>query len=209
MNKKVLVAYSTKSGSTGEVAEVIGKALRDGGVTVDISLAKDVIKLSPYGAVIVGSPILYGKWHSQALKFLKRHQETLSRIPVAYFITCMELTRLSEKKAHDMAVFLDPSLGRAPHVAGKLSLFEKSHLLSAFLDPVLKKVPQVKPFSVGFFRGELNYSKLDFISMLLMKFIWLLYKRAPEGDFRNWDVIRSWAMSLRPALTETSQEGKL
>ena len=208
MNKKVLVAYSTKSGSTGEVAEAIGKALREGGLTVDISPAKEVIELSAYGAAIVGSPILYGKWHSQALKLLKRHQEALSRIPVAYFTTCMELTRLPEKKARDMAVYLDPSLGRPPQVAGKLSAFEKSHLLSAFLDPVLKKVPQVKPFSVGFFRGKLNYSKLDFISLLLMKFIWLVYKRAPEGDFRNWEAIGSWAMSLRPALAETSQEGK-
>ena len=195
-----------RSGSTGEVAEAIGKALREGGGTVDISPAKDVIELSPYGAVIVGSPILYGKWHSQSLKFLKRHQEALSRIPVAYFITCMEL--LSEKKARDMAVYLDPSLGRPPQVVGKLSLFEKSHLISAFIDPVLKKVPQVKPFNVGFFRGKLNYSKLDFISLLLMKFIWLVYKRAPEGDFRNWEAIRSWVMSLRPALAETSQEGK-
>ena len=195
-----------RSGSTGEVAEAIGKALREGGGTVDISPAKDVIELSPYGAVIVGSPILYGKWHSQSLKFLKRHQEALSRIPVAYFITCMEL--LSEKKARDMAVYLDPSLGRPPQVVGKLSLFEKSHLISAFIDPVLKKVPQVKPFNVGFFRGKLNYSKLDFISLLLMKFIWLVYKRAPEGDFRNWEAIRSWVMSLRPALAETSQERK-
>jgi menaquinone-dependent protoporphyrinogen oxidase len=204
VNKKILVTYGSKSGSTGEVAEAIGKALREGGATVDVRPVKDMAEITPYGVVIVGSPILYGKWHSQALKFLKSHHETLSQIPVAYFITCMELTKVSEEKSPDMAVYLDPSLGRPPQVVGKLSLFEKGHLLSAFLDPVLKKVPQVKPFSVGVFRGKLDYSKLDFISLLVMKFIWLVYKRAPEGDFRNWEAIRSWAGNILPMIAEKS-----
>jgi menaquinone-dependent protoporphyrinogen IX oxidase len=73
---------------------------------------------------------------------------------------------------------------------------------------MLKKVPQVKPFSVGVFRGNLDYSKLDFISSLVMKLIWLIYKRAPEGDFRNWEAIQSWAASLRPMFAETNQVAK-
>lgn len=208
MNKKILVAYSTKCESSGDVAEAIGKALREGGAMVDVYPVRDVTEMSPYGSVIVGGPILYGMWHSQAVNFLKRRQEALSRIPVAYFITCLELTKVSEERERDVAIYLDPSLGRPPRVKGKLSFFEKTHLLSGFLDPVLKKVPQVKPFSVGVFRGKLDYSELDFISSLVMKFIWLIYKRAPEGDFRNWEAIQSWAASLWPAFAETSQEGK-
>jgi menaquinone-dependent protoporphyrinogen IX oxidase len=91
---------------------------------------------------------------------------------------------------------------------GKLSAFEKGHLLSNFLDPVLKKFLQVKPFSVGVFRGKLDYGELDFISLLLMKFIWLVFKRAAEGDFRNWEAIQSWAASLSPVFAETIREGK-
>jgi menaquinone-dependent protoporphyrinogen IX oxidase len=207
VKRKNLVAYGTKCGSSGEVAEAIGKALRESGGAVDVCQAKEVTDISPYGAVIVGGPILYGKWHSEAVKFVKRHKEALSRIPVAYFITCMELTRVSQEKERDAAIYLDPSLGRPPHVEGKLSFFEKTHLLSGFLDPVLRKVPLVKPFSVAVFRGKLDYSELDFISWLVMKLIWLIYKRAPEGDFRNWDAIQSWSASLLP-FAETQDEKK-
>jgi menaquinone-dependent protoporphyrinogen oxidase len=211
--EKILIAYASKSGSTAEVAEVIGQALGKCGASVDVRLAKEVTDISPYGAVIVGSPILYGKWQSQAVKFVKRHKETLSRIPVAYFLTCMELTRVFDEKLRDLSVYLDPSLGRPPKVEGKLSFFEKGHLSSAFLVPVLKKAPQVKPVSVGVFRGRLDYKKLDIISWLVMKLIWLISKGAPEGDFRNWEAIRSWAAGLSPALLpagkkENNEEAK-
>ena len=83
-----------------------------------------------------------------------------------------------------------------------MSSFERTHLLSVFLEPVLKRAPQVKPVSVGVFRGKLDYSKLNLIGWLVMKLIWLFYKRAPEGDFRNWEAIRSWAASLCPALLQ-------
>ncbi len=202
MDKKVLVAYATKCGSTGEVAEAIGQELRQGGVQVDVRPAKDVNEISSYGAVIVGSPIFYGKWQSQAVKFVERHKEALSRVPVAYFFTCLELTRIPEEESRDVSIYLDPSLGNPPQVEGKLSLFEKGHTVLSFLDPLLRKVPLVKPINVGFFKGKLDYSKLDFISWLVMKLIRLIYKRAPEGDFRNWEAIRSWATSLFLALLQ-------
>lgn len=81
-----------------------------------------------------------------------------------------------------------------------MSYFERTHLLSTFLGPVLEEVPQVRPVSVGVFRGMLDYSTLKPMDRLVMKFIWLFFKRSPRGDFRNWEAIRTWAASLCPAL---------
>lgn len=67
---------------------------------------------------------------------------------------------------------------------------------------LLKGASQVKPVSVGIFRGKLDYSKLDWVSRLGMRLFWLIYKRAPEGDFRNWEAIRSWARSLPTVLLQ-------
>jgi menaquinone-dependent protoporphyrinogen oxidase len=204
MNKKILVTYSTKSGSTGEVADAIGKALRERGMTVNVYPARDVTEVSSYDAVIAGTPILYGKWHPEVVRFLEKQQEFLSRIPVAFFITCMELTKTDEENRSNILIYIDPLLGRPPRRDNKFNLFEKGHLLSAFLEPMLKKVPEIKPSNVGVFRGKLDYSKLDFFSSLVMKLIWLIYKRAPEGDFRNWEAIQSWAASLRLVVAEES-----
>jgi menaquinone-dependent protoporphyrinogen oxidase len=68
----------------------------------------------------------------------------------------------------------------------------------AFLDPVRKQVPQVKPVDIGLFAGAVDFNKLSFVYSLMLK-----VKGAPEGDFRNWETIRTWATSIRPALWPT------
>ena len=202
MGGSILVAYATKSGSTAEVAEVVAKALGESGATVDVRLAKDVTGVGSYDAVVVGSPVLNGNPHPEAARFLRRYQEALSTMPVACFLTCLELTKIPEEKTLAIPVYADPLLGRPPAAEGRLSFFEKTHLVSAFLAGLLKGASQVKPVSVGIFRGKLDYSKLDWISRLGMRLFWLIYKRAPEGDFRNWEAIRSWARSLPPVLLQ-------
>lgn len=200
MRRLVLVAYGTKSGSTGEVADAVGDALRERGATVDVRQVGDVSEVGSYDAVIVGSPVLYGKPHSAVAKFLETNQEALSRMPVAAFLTCLELTKTVDENERGIPTFVDPSLGRPPADEGRLSSFEKTHLRSGFLDGLLRGAPHVKPVSVAFFRGKLDYGELDWISRLVMKLIWLIYRRAPEGDFRNWQAIRSWATTVSATL---------
>ena len=60
----------------------------------------------------------------------------------------------------------------------------------------LEKAPLVKPVSIGFFGGELDYGKLKLLPKLFVKFI----IRGVEGDYRNWDAIREWVEVIRPQL---------
>jgi menaquinone-dependent protoporphyrinogen oxidase len=65
----------------------------------------------------------------------------------------------------------------------------------AYLDPVRKQFPQVKPVDIGLFAGAVDYRKLSFPYSLILKVM-----GAPEGDFRNWETIRTWGAGRRPAL---------
>ena len=171
-NHKVLVAYASDCGSTGEVSEAIGQVLCDNGTAVDVRLVENVKDLSPYQAAVIGSAIHNSKWLPEAMKFVEKNQEVLSQLPVAYFLTCLTLY-----KANDTAL----------------------RIAKSYLDPVFDAVPKVKPVDMGFFAGVLDYSKLSFMVRMVMKS--KMKKRGvPEGDHRNWDVIRSWTKGLHTKL---------
>jgi menaquinone-dependent protoporphyrinogen oxidase len=75
---KVLVAYGSKYGATGEIADAIGRTLRDHGLEVDVSPAHDVRSLDDYDAVVLGSAVYTAHWRGDALRFLKRRKKWLT-----------------------------------------------------------------------------------------------------------------------------------
>ncbi len=81
----VLVAYGTKRGSTGEIAEVIGEELRAFGLRADVVAAETVRDLAPYGAVVLGGALYMGRWHRAARAFGRRFAADLRPIPVWLF----------------------------------------------------------------------------------------------------------------------------
>jgi len=132
--KKVLVAYASKYGSTGGVADAIGKELCSSGADVDVCMLKNVGGLNPYRGIVVGSTIYRGKWLPEAVDFVERNRGVLQRVSVAYFLVCMNMREPTE---------------------------ENRRKVLAYLDPVLKAVPQVQPVKVGTFAGALDYSNLS------------------------------------------------
>jgi menaquinone-dependent protoporphyrinogen oxidase len=162
--KKILVAYTSKYGSTGGVADVIGKELCNRSAAVDVCMVKNIGDLTPYRGAVIGSAIYMGKWMPEAVDFVKRNCGVLGQIAVAYFVVCMTMGQPTE---------------------------DNRRKVLAYLDPVLKEVPQVKPVEIGTFAGALHYSNLSMPTKMIMR-----AKGAPEGDFRQWDVIRAWAECL-------------
>ena len=90
--KKILVAYATNAGSTVEVAQAVGEELGKNGDQVEVRQIKDVTTVDGYDAVVVGAPMIMG-WHLSAVNFVKKHQQALNRLKVAYFLTAMRLTQ--------------------------------------------------------------------------------------------------------------------
>jgi menaquinone-dependent protoporphyrinogen oxidase len=78
MTGKVLVTFSTRTGSTKDVAVCIREKLSDLGEVVDVAHMNEVTDLSQYSAVIAGSAIQAGKWLPEAMSFIQTHQHELN-----------------------------------------------------------------------------------------------------------------------------------
>jgi menaquinone-dependent protoporphyrinogen oxidase len=77
----ILVAYSSKRGSTAAIAETIAATLRREGLGVCLERAEDVQSLEPYDAVVLGSAVYMKLWRGDARHFLKRHRKALRQMP--------------------------------------------------------------------------------------------------------------------------------
>ena len=171
MNAKILVTYASRAGSTAEIAETIGKTLRQDGARVDVLPVKDVQDISPYRAVIVGSPIRSSKWLPEAMQFVQAHRSELARKPFATFTVSITLA-MSKGDQYRQAV-------------------------TSWTAPVRALV---KPLSEGLFPGLLDFTKLPLTFDTLKLRLVVALGIFPKDDRRDWNAIRAWAESLRPLL---------
>ncbi len=107
VSKKVLVAYASKCGSTGEIAQAIGDVLCQGGAEVDVRPVKSVTSLDGYDAVVIGTAIRMGQCLPEAKSFVERHKEALSKVPLAYFAACLAPTATEESERKQAETYLD------------------------------------------------------------------------------------------------------
>lgn len=142
VGKKVLITYASKYGSTGGVAEAIGKELCSTGVAVDVALIKNAGNLSSYQGAVIGSAIYMGKWMSEVSDFVRANKNILSQMPVAYFLVCLTLATPTEDN--------------------------RAKVLS-YMDPILKAVPEIKPVGIGTFAGALDYNNLSWLNKKILK----------------------------------------
>ena len=106
------------------------------------------------------------------MEFVEENRDFLKEVPVAYFLTCLTLSRNTD---------------------------ETRLKAKAYLDPVFKTVPEVQPVNTGLFAGVLDYSKLSWGMRMVMRRKMDKFG-VKEGDYRDWDAIRTWASSFRSRL---------
>jgi menaquinone-dependent protoporphyrinogen oxidase len=142
LENRVLITYASKYGSTGGVADAIGKELCSKDVATDVVLIKNVGNVGSYRGVVIGSAIYMGKWMSEAVDFVKANKDVLRHVTVAYFLVGMTMREPTEKN--------------------------RAQALS-YMDPILKTVPEIKPVGIGTFAGALDYGNLSWLNKTIMK----------------------------------------
>jgi menaquinone-dependent protoporphyrinogen IX oxidase len=190
--KNALVAYTTNSGSTEDIARRVAEELGKNGAQVDLSRLEQVTDHTGYDLVIIGAPMILG-WHRAARKFVRQHQTGLSKSPVAYFAAAMSLTKTNESQIEAVPIFIDSGLAKPPKTDARLSFRENYATPKKYFQPLLKEAPQIKPVSMAFFGGKLELFRLPLLQMLFV----MLVVQAQPGDLRNWLAVREWADHLR------------
>lgn len=128
MSKDVIIVFETKSGVTGEAADIIADVLRGKyGLSVDVVNLKENPRpdLALYRSIFIGSGIRMGRWYGKAKKLLRADFE--GRNLVVFVSACSA----GDPKTHDEAV-------------GK------------YLNDMLAKYPKLKPLATAAFGGRMK-----------------------------------------------------
>ena len=172
---KVLVSAASKHGATAEVAEEIGKTLREalrdrnvGGndVVVEVCPPEEESSIDDYKAVVLGSAVYAGHWLEPTRDLAERYAEALAKTPTWLFSV--------------------GPIGDPP----------KPEENPVDVAPILEAT---KAGNHRIFAGKLDKSALGFAEKAIV-----LALRAPEGDFRDWEAVRAWANEIAAELAPTS-----
>jgi menaquinone-dependent protoporphyrinogen oxidase len=167
VHSPVLVTYSTRTGSTGEVAEFITAELRRAGIAFELARMSDVKALSQYRAVILGAPIYLGKLPAEVLKFLRNFELQIAELPAWFYV-------------------LGPIRGKPWEYRDAEDHAKRR----------LAKLPWFQPREVKVFGGRLDPNHMPFPFSLAVRIPGLPFKSDPVSDVRDWDDIRSWTMAV-------------
>jgi menaquinone-dependent protoporphyrinogen oxidase len=131
----VLVGYTTRYGSTQEVAEAVADTLRECGLEVEVKPMREVRTLAEYSAVVLGTALYIYRLHKDAQRFLSRHRKALTERPLAVFVLGPTHDPYDEQEWVDSR---------------------------AQLDKELAKYPWLTPVALGLFGGKFDPAKLRF-----------------------------------------------
>lgn len=167
MNKRILITYASRSGSTAEIAAAIANTLQQENIPVDILPMENVKEVSCYSAVIIGSSIRKSDWLPEARRFIQTHRAVLTQKRVATFTVCITLA-MSNAEQYRRAV-------------------------REWIAPVRA---EITPVSEGLFAGKLDFSKLPWSWDALLLRITVALGIFPKEDRRDWNAVHAWAASL-------------
>lgn len=171
---KVLVAVASKYGATEEIAERIAEKLTASGHQAVVQPANSVPTVNGYDAFVIGSAVYMGHWMKDALAFARSNRDVLVHQPVWLFSSGPLATETPTTEGEDPRKAAEPE--ELPELTD--SLLPRGHRV---------------------FYGVLNPGKLSFRDRLI-RMLPAGRRLLPEGDFRDWGDVDTWAIEIADGL---------
>jgi menaquinone-dependent protoporphyrinogen oxidase len=83
--KRVLVAYASRHGSTADIADAIGAVIADTELDVAVRSVNEVVSVTAYDALIIGSAVYMDDWLPEAHDFVRRNLDDIVARPTWLF----------------------------------------------------------------------------------------------------------------------------
>jgi menaquinone-dependent protoporphyrinogen oxidase len=176
---KVLVAFASQHGATGEIAERIAKTLTAEGHRADLVELPAHSDVATYEAFVIGSAVYMGHWRKEAVSFVHEHERNFAGKAVWLFSSGPLGTSETDPKGRDLRAASMPK--EAPDLQ-----------------------EMAKPRGHRVFFGALDSKKLSSGQRLVRRFPGA-HDLMPEGDFRDWAEVGSWAKEIASQLPGEGQ----
>jgi menaquinone-dependent protoporphyrinogen oxidase len=145
----ILVAYTTRNGSTAEIALAIAKELENNGASVTVSDMKTVASVADCTAVVIGAPLYMGSMVKDVAQFVAKHRENLLHMPVAAFAVGIAPKNPDPDAVRQAAAALHTAIAPIQPVA---SVVFAGKLDPAKLSFIQRKMTELVKSPVGDFR---------------------------------------------------------
>ena len=167
----ILVAFATRYGSTGEVADAVAERLRGHGLAVEVKPVKEVRAVDGYRRRRRRRALLFG-FHAQGG----------AHLPGA--------AARARSRPSPSALF----------ALGPTSAADDLAEASVQLDKALAKLPWLQPVAAEMFVGKYDPAKLRFADRLVTKPPASPLHGLEAHDDRDWAAIGAWADDVSQAL---------
>lgn len=194
--KKICVVYYSISGSTAEIAEILGNELAAAGFSVETATPSNSPDLERFDAVIIGSPMRMGGVRSHVDKFIATHAGQLARKKVFFFYSLLYAARLRGRSDFTVPCYIDPSLGLRTIDINSSSGFDRHHAMDHYLKKLNRHMRGIPLSGIAFFNGRLNIRSLSLPERIFMHFVIRLTAKEKEGDFLNPEAARAWTRDI-------------
>ncbi len=172
----VLVAYSSRHGATGGIAERIAETLRDAGLDARARSVESVRDLDGYDACVIGGAAYMFHWLKDSVTFVRRHRRVLASMPVWLFSSGPLGEGPVDEQGRDKKTAAIPK--ELPELAELVGAREYRVFFGAY-----RKGQQ--PIGLGERIASMIPAARDAM---------------PDGDFRDWAEIDGWAREIAIAL---------
>lgn len=165
---KILVAYASAHGTTGEVAEFISNSLAVYGADVIHKAVETVESVKEYDAFVLGTAIHEGIWLRSMMLFIDKFEAELVQKPIYFFVTCI---RLVEPDGYE-------------------------HVMKHYMDT--KTLEKLKVKNVNAFGGAIQLKEIDWNERwtLGLRYDGTNLQSRLNADYRDWYAIGAWGTSI-------------